>query len=200
MKGMYHYIRDIWKKPKENINKLHDDHLAWRDYLVELRKEPAILRVERPLRLDRARAAGYKAKPGFVIIRSRVKRGGRKRPNIKGARKPSKYGRVKFTPAKSIQRIAEERASEFYPNLEVLNSYWIAEDGMYKWYEIIMVDPEHPQIQSDKNINWIANLANRKRVYRGLTSAGKKGRGLRRKGEGAEKVRPSLKAHQNKGK
>ena len=39
-------------------------------------------------------------------------------------RKPSKAGIKKITMAKSIQRIAEERVSRRYPNLEVLNSYW----------------------------------------------------------------------------
>ncbi|MDP3765404.1 MAG: 50S ribosomal protein L15e, partial [Nanoarchaeota archaeon] len=34
---------------------------------------------------------------------------------------------------------------------------------------------------------------------RGLTSAGKRGRGLLHKGKGAEKLRPSLRAHQRKG-
>jgi len=40
----------------------------------------------------------------------------------------------------------------------------------------------------------IAQKQHHKRVFRGLTSAGKKIRGLRRKGRGAEKVRPSRKA------
>ena len=40
-------------------------------------------------------------------------------------RKPSKSGITKITMAKSTQRIAEERASKRYPNLEVLNSYWV---------------------------------------------------------------------------
>tara|TARA_B100000459_G_scaffold122323_1_gene74940 strand:- start:185 stop:400 length:216 start_codon:yes stop_codon:yes gene_type:complete len=34
----------------------------------------------------------------------------------------------------------------------------------------------------------------------GKTSAGKRGRGLHNKGKGAEKLRPSLKANQNRGK
>ena len=41
--------------------------------------------------------------------------------------------------------------------------------------------------------NW-KSAAQRGRVYRGLTSSGKKSRGLRRKGKGAEKIRPSLRA------
>jgi large subunit ribosomal protein L15e len=37
-------------------------------------------------------------------------------------------------------------------------------------------------------------------VHRGKTSAGKRGRGLHNKGKGAEKLRPSLAANQNRGK
>ena len=62
----------------------------------------------------------------------------------------------------SIQRIAEARADRKYPNLEVLNSYWVGEDGKNKWFEVILVDPHHPVIKSDKNLNWICDS-----VYQG---------------------------------
>jgi len=78
-------------------------------------------------------------------------------------------------------------------NLEVLNSYWVGEDGRYKWFEVILVDRSHPAILSDPQLSQIAKQ--RGRVYRGLTSAGRRARGLRRKGKGAEKIRPSLRAN-----
>jgi large subunit ribosomal protein L15e len=53
---------------------------------------------------------------------------------------------------------------------------------------------------NDPKIGWIAEKQHRSRVYRGLTSAGKKGRGLRWKGKGAEHARPSIKAGQGRGK
>ncbi|MFQ6060450.1 MAG: 50S ribosomal protein L15e, partial [Thermoplasmata archaeon] len=87
-----------------------------------------------------------------------------------------------------------------YPNMEVLASYWVGEDGRNKYYEVILVDPHHPSIINDPKINWICEPAHKGRVYRGLTPAGKKGRGLRRKGKGAEKVRPSIRAHRGRGK
>jgi len=99
-------------------------------------------------------------------------------------------GVAKIKPAKSLKLIAEERAARKFPNLEVLNSYWVWEDGRHKWFEVLMVDPHHPVVKSDKNINWIGKEANKGRVFRGLTSAGKEVRGLRHKGRGAEKVRP----------
>src|SRR2546426_204199 len=116
------------------------------------------------------------------------------------ARPRNLYALVKITMAKSIQRIAEERTAKHYPNMEVLNSYWVGEDGTHKYYEVILVDPKHPAIRNDPKINWICNPANRGRVFRGLTSAGKKGRGLLYKGKGAEKIRPSIGSHDRTGK
>ena len=92
-------------------------------------------------------------------------------------------GVAKLKLAKSMKLIAEERAAGKFPNLEVLNSYWVWQDGLYKWYEVIMVDPNHPVIKSDKTINWIGKKAQRGRVFRGLTSAGKEVRGLHHKGK-----------------
>lgn len=107
-------------------------------------------------------------------------------------------GVTKIKLAKNMKLIAEERANKEFPNLEVLNSYWVWEDGRYKWFEVIMVDPSHPTIQSDKNINWICDSTHRGRVYRGLTSAGKEVRGLHHRGRGAEKARPSRSAVRKK--
>ena len=60
---------------------------------------------------------------------------------------------------------------------------------------MIMIDPNHPVIMSDSKINWICNRAHKGRAHRGLTSAGKKSRGLLKKGKGAEKIRPSRRKH-----
>ena len=99
-------------------------------------------------------------------------------------------GMRRMTPAKSLQRIAEERASRKFPNMEVLNSYWVGEDGRYKWFEVILVDGHHPSIQSDRNLAWLTDPAHRGRAERGKTSAGMKGRGMRKRGRGTEKTRP----------
>jgi large subunit ribosomal protein L15e len=91
------------------------------------------------------------------------------------------------------------RAANKYPNLEVLNSYPLAKDGKHYFFEVIMVDPDKPEIKNDKDINWICNANNRNRVKRGLTSAGKKSRGLRTKSHNM-KVRPSGRAWNRQGK
>jgi len=185
--GVYKYIQTLWKKPKKNMPEL------WKQRLVTWRREPVTVRIERPTRLDKARSLGYKSLQGFVLVRQRVNRGGRMRPKMRKGRRPKTQRRKKIV-AKSHQTIAEERSNKKYPNCEVLNSYWVAEDGKYKWYEIILIDPEHPVIKSRKNLKWINEPQHRGRVYRGLTSSGRKSRGLGNKGKGAEKVRPSLRA------
>jgi len=194
-KGLYHHIRATWRSPEDyNMKELmHQRLIGWR-------RGASFVRVDKPTRLDRARALGFKAKQGFVVVRARVRRGGLRKRRIKGGRKPRSKGIKKITMKKNIQRIAEERTSKRYPNLEVLNSYWVGQDGKYKYYEIILVDPHHPSIINDPKIGWISSGKHKGRAFRGLTSAGKAGRGLRHKGKGAEKLRPSIRAHSGKGK
>ena len=194
-RNMYHFMGEAWKHPSEGVMR----DLMWQR-LVDWRKQGTFVRVDKPLRLDRARALGYKAKPGFVIVRAKVRKGGLRKHRIKKGRRPKRKGILKITMRKNIQRIAEERTSKRYPNLEVLASYWVGEDGRHKWFEIMMVDPHHPVIMSDPQLNWICSPKHGDRAGRGLTPAGKKGRGLvRTKGMGVEKNRPSLRAHNRQG-
>ena len=186
----YKYVAKAWNKPEASFVKE-----LMKQRVIEWRKQPAVVRVERPLRLDRARKLGYRAKQGFVMVRARVRKGGRKRQRPKAGRRQKRMGVAKLKPAKSLQLIAEERAARKFPNLEVLNSYWAWEDGLHKWFEVIMVDPNHPVIKSDKKINWISKNAHHGRVFRGLTSSGKEMRGLHHRGKGAEKARPSRRAN-----
>ena len=167
---MYHYIGQAWKKPTYEMRQMQ---IAWRH-------GGAIERVEKPLRLDRARALGYRAKPGFVVVRVKLLRGGRQRTRPNGGRRTKRLTSKKVLKM-NYQGVAEQRAAKKYMNLEVLNSYWIGQDGMYYFYEVIMVDPNHPQIRNDPSMNWVSGV--RGRAFRGLTSVGKKGRGMRFKGK-----------------
>ncbi|MBE38884.1 MAG: 50S ribosomal protein L15e [Euryarchaeota archaeon] len=194
--GVAKHMQATWNRPKAGI-----PAKARRERMAGWRREGVFQRIHRPTRIDAARRVGYKAKQGIVMVRTRVRRGGLRKSKVHMKRKPSNAGIKKITMAKSIQRIAEERVSRRYPNLEVLNSYWVGEDGKNKFYEVIMVDPHHPAIKADKQLGWISSGSSHSgRAFRGKTSAGKKGRGLFNKGKGAEKLRPSLKAHQNRGK
>ncbi len=172
----------------EGAERRHERLLAWRE-------QHTVTRLEHPTRLDRARAVGFRAKGGYLVVRVRVRRGGQRKRAIIAGRRPKHKGILRMTLAKSLKRIAEERAAKHYPNLEVLNSYWVGEDGKEKFYEVILVDPVHPEILADPKINWIAAPSQKGRVYRGLTSAGREGRGLRWKGKGAERFRPSRAAN-----
>jgi large subunit ribosomal protein L15e len=173
--------------------------MLW-DRMQVWRREGSVTRIDRPTRIDRARALGYKAKQGIAVVRVHVRRGGRRASRYVRARRSARMGKNSSTPGKSIQRIAEERASVRYPNMEVLNSYWVGQDGKLKYYEVILVDGHHPSIRSDKNLAWLANPTHRGRAERGKTSAGRKGRGMRTRGRGTEKTRPSIRSHANQGK
>jgi large subunit ribosomal protein L15e len=200
--GYYKYVGSLYKGIRKKIKSEKNKDL--RELVTsrkkEWRKGSPIVRLERPTRIDKARKYGYKAKQGFVTARVRIRTGGSRKSRPRAGRKPARIASTKMTRTKSIQRIAEERAQKKFVNLEILGSYWLWEDGQYKWYEVVMVDPNHPVIQKDKDVNWICAGQHRNRALKGLTSAAKKGRGLRNKGKGAEKVRPSKKAVFNKKK
>lgn len=192
-RSMYSYVREAWKKPDETEVK----KLLWHR-MQKWRREGSVVRIEHPTRIDRARTLGYKAKQGIIVVRAQVRRGGRRKSRYIRGRRTARMGMARTTPGKGIQRMAEERSARRYPNMEVLNSYWVGEDGVRKFYEVILVDRSHPGIRSDKTLNWICDQKNR--VFRGKTSAGMKGRGMRRKGTGTEKTRPSIRSHKNQGK
>jgi len=174
---------------KKGLGKLYQERL------IQWRRNNSVVKLDRPTRLDRARGLGYKAKEGIFVVRVRVGKGGRKRRGSLKNKRKSRRSTARKVLSKSYQVVAEQRADKKYVNAEVLNSYWVGEDGKHKWYEIIMVIPSHPAIKNDNELGWISSEKHRGRVWRGLTSAGKKSRGLRNKGKGAEKVRPSSSAN-----
>ena len=187
---MYYYLGQAWKKPGREL--LHEKMIKWR-------AGESVERVEKPLRLDRARSLGYKAKKGIFVVRVRVIRGGRRRirKGVKGRK--SRKQTIRKMLKMSYRWVAEIRAARKYENMEVLNSYWVGRDGKYYFYEVIMIDPNRPEIKSDPVLKWITSKANSKRAERGLTSAGKKSRGLISKSHNL-KVRPSLRSWNRKGK
>ena len=169
----------------------------------EYRQLNVIHRATRPSRPDKARRLGYKAKQGYVIYRIRVRRGGRKRPVPKGATygKPTNQGVNQLKYQRSLRTTAEERVGRKCANLRVLNSYWVNQDATYKYFEVILVDPQHSTppppslpplrrllvldnvlmidaIRRDPRINWICGATMKHRESRGLTSAGKQSRGI----------------------
>jgi len=170
---MYRHLKTLWRKPSEGMGDIHKNRL------IRWRSEAVITKADTPTRIDRARSLGYKAKQGFVVARVRVGRGGRKTPDVSGGRRPKRSGRF-FTLNKPKQQVAEEKASAKYRNMEVLNSYWVGEDGKHIWYEVILADTSHSSVKKDTDLKWIAKGKHKGRASRGLTSAGKKSRGLKK--------------------
>ncbi|KAI0094913.1 60S ribosomal protein L15 [Irpex rosettiformis] len=173
--GAYKYIGELYKKKQSDVLRFLLRVRCW-----EYRQLNVIHRASRPSRPDKARRLGYKAKQGYVIYRIRVRRGNRKKHVPKGATygKPVRQGVNHLKPQRGLQSVAEERVGKRCGNLRVLNSYWVNQDGVYKYYEVILVDPNHKAIRRDARINWIAKPVHKHRESRGLTSIGKKNRGL----------------------
>ncbi|KAI6702294.1 hypothetical protein NL676_011430 [Syzygium grande] len=189
--GAYKYVSELWRKKQSDVMRFLQRVRCW-----EYRQHPSIVRVTHPTRPDKARRLGYKAKQGYVVYRVRVRRGGRKRPVPKGIvyGKPTNQGVTQLKFQRSKRSVAEERAGRKLGGLRVLNSYWINEDSTYKYFEVILVDVAHKTIRTDPRINWLCNAVHKHRELRGLTSAGKKYRGLRGKGHSHHKARPSRRA------
>ncbi|OMJ11319.1 60S ribosomal protein L15, partial [Smittium culicis] len=141
--GAYKYLEELQKKKQSDVMRFLLRVRCW-----EYRQMKVVHRAPRPSRPDKARRLGYKAKQGFVIYRIRVRRGGRKRPAKKGAvfGKPTNQGINELKYQRSLRATAEERVGRRCKNLRVLNSYWINEDSTYKYYEVILVDPNHKAV------------------------------------------------------
>merc|ERR1712070_877867 len=189
--GAHKYLEELAKKKQSDVMRFLLRVRCW-----ELRQLNVIHRASQPSRPDKARALGYKAKQGFVVYRVRVRRGNRKRqvPGGKTMGKPKNQGVTGLKFQRSLRSVAEERAAKVCANMRVLNSYWINEDATFKYYEVILVDPSHNAIRNDPRMQWICMPAQKHRELRGLTTAGKKSRGLQKKGTGTRKLRPSVRA------
>jgi large subunit ribosomal protein L15e len=156
--GAYKYITQTLQRQYKERDE------AFRSKIIKWRAGPAVARVERPSNLARARILGYQAKQGYVVVRARVDKGRRTRRKPMGGRKHKNYYRF-VQPQMSHQAIAEQRVNRQYRNLEVLNSYWVGEDGNYKFFEVILADPAKPTVN-------ISSAIRQGKAFRGLTAAG----------------------------
>ncbi|MEE8187382.1 MAG: 50S ribosomal protein L15e [Nitrososphaerales archaeon] len=138
---MHHYGKTWQKIFKESYAPIRSRVIDWRH-------GSTLERIERPSRLDRARALGYKSKQGFVVVRAKVSRGGMRRPRPKAGRRPKHLGVVKMKANVNVKQTSERRVGEKYPNLKVLNSYFVYKDGRHVWHEVILVDLNHPSVRS----------------------------------------------------
>ncbi|CAG2117529.1 unnamed protein product [Medioppia subpectinata] len=184
--GAYKYIQEIWRHKQSDVMRFLLRLRCW-----QYRQLNVIHRCPRPTRTEKARRLGYRAKQGFVVYRVRIRRGGRKKQVPKGATygKPKNHGVNELKPRRNHQAIAEERVGRRVAKaLRVLGSYWVTQDSCFKYFEVICIDPFHKAIRRDPKVNWICAPTQKHRELRGLTSAGKKHRGLGGRGHGYSKV------------
>lgn len=102
--GAYKYLEELFKKKQSDLLRFLLRVRCW-----QYRQLNAIHRASRPMRPDKARRLGYKAKQGYVVYRVRVRRGGRKRPVSKGATygKPANQGVNQLKFQRSLRSVAE---------------------------------------------------------------------------------------------
>jgi len=137
--GTYKYLTQTWNQREKS-----DLQLYLRQLAIKWRREPTVHRVAHPSRPERARALGFKAKQGYVVVRVRIRKGGARKPRPRSGRRQKALGVTRYTRAMSLKNIAEQKAKKKFPNLLVLNSYYVWEDGMHHWFETILRDPHNP--------------------------------------------------------
>ncbi len=133
--GAFKYIQESFEKSyRERSPSFKKRISSWKN-------SRTVERVANPTNPLRARALGYKAKKGYVVVRVKMARGKRARRKPDQGRKPGKT--VKFRAlGRSLSYYAEEKAARRYPNLCVLNSYLVGEDGVNKYFEVLMKTPQ----------------------------------------------------------
>jgi len=131
---LYAGLRNEWRSRDERAEALAKERV------MQWRRQGAVVRVSKPLRLDRARSMGYRAKQGYVVVRVRVRRGGFSKPRPRSGRRQKALGVVKHKVNVPTKREALGRALRRFPNLAPLGAYWLAEDGKNMWFEVLMYD------------------------------------------------------------
>ncbi|MBO0888549.1 50S ribosomal protein L15e [Candidatus Bathyarchaeota archaeon] len=130
----YSYMAEWWQGgTSEYKDWMRRSAITWR-------REPVIKRIPRPTNLPTARRLGYKAKPGIIVVRVRIRRGGARKPRPVSGRRQKAMGVSKFTRSLSLRAIAEGRVARRYPNMKLQNSYHLFSDGVSHWYEVILFD------------------------------------------------------------
>ncbi len=113
VKSMYAFVREAWKVPEKSGVKA----LLW-NRMQEWRREGSVVRLEHPTRIDRARSLGYKANRALRLHVCRYAAVVAGRQGMSAHAGQHAWERT-VDGRKSIQRIAEERASKRFPNMEV---------------------------------------------------------------------------------
>lgn len=89
--------------------------------------------------------------------------------------KPVRQGVNHLKPQRGLQSTAEERVGRRCGNLRVLNSYWVNQDGVYKYYEVILVDPSHKAVCRLHMLPGGGDVLSRHIFYRSAATPGSTG-------------------------
>lgn len=131
--GAYSYMRKSFQESfSQRSPQLRSRISSWR-------KQRTVERIKRSSDLPRARALGYKAKRGIFLARVRIRRGKRARDKPDQGRKPGRNVK-RVPPGRPLEFYAMEKAGRRFPNLEPVNAYWVGEDGVFKYFEVILKD------------------------------------------------------------
>lgn len=139
---MYRHISKTWRSMTKDASP------AFKQRAIAWRRGATLERLERPSRLDRARALGYKAKQGIVVVRIKITRGGMRQKRPTSGRRPKHLGVLKIKGHFSSQDTANRRVLERFPNTELIGSYPVYQDGRYLWFEVILADTKSPSVKS----------------------------------------------------
>ena len=144
--SMYKYVAETWQ------NALKEKNPAIKSRLVAWRRGPRVVRLAHPTRLDRARALGFRAKQGFVVVRVRIARGGIRIKRPVAGRRSKHLGVLRIKGELPEAGVVAGRVKERYPNMKVLGSYFLIEDGRYRWFEAVLMDTSHPSVRGDREL------------------------------------------------
>ena len=105
MSNAYHYIGEAWK----GIEKQYGS-AQW-DRLVQWREGDSFVKVDKPLRLNKARARGNKASQGNTIVIARVRRGDLRKQRLLQGRVPTQLGGNPITMLQNTLDVPEHTTS-----------------------------------------------------------------------------------------
>jgi large subunit ribosomal protein L15e len=143
---MYRNIGKQW------LSLIKNSSPVFKQRAITWRRGPTVTRIPRPTRLDRAKAIGYKAKQGIVVVRIKISRGGMRQKRPTSGRRPKHLGTLKIKGHFSSQDTAERRVREKFPNTQLIGSYPVYQDGRFIWYEVILADLNHPSMKASYEI------------------------------------------------
>ncbi|XP_045142181.1 60S ribosomal protein L15-like [Echinops telfairi] len=146
------YLQELWRRKESTVKCFPLQVHFWQCHQLLM-----LHWVLHSAQANKACRLGCKAKQHYVIDRIHLRHGGQKCPGPKSATygKPVHHALIQLKFSRSLQCVAEERAECHSGALRVLNSYWVGEDSMHKFFEVNFIDPCHKAIRRNPDTQWI---------------------------------------------